>query len=95
MKDIRTALLRWSLSLVLGTSAAALVVRSHRAPLMALGIAETAGAVLLLLPRTRTAGAGLLLLSLLLASGFHALSGERPPAAFLVYAAAIVLVAAP
>jgi hypothetical protein len=92
---MKTTLLRWSLGLVLDAPAVALAVKSHRAPLVALGVAEATGAVLLLVPRTRRAGAGVLLASLLLASGLHALSGELPPAAFLVYAAAIVVVAAP
>lgn len=90
-----TRVLRWSLSLVLGIPAIALVLSAPHAPLIAIGITEAIGALLLLPPRTRRLGAGLLLLALLAAAALHALSGERPPAAFLVYAAAIAVVATP
>jgi CHASE2 domain-containing sensor protein len=56
---------------------------------------EVVGAILLLPRRTRKVGATLLLASLAFACAFHALSGEWPPLAFLVYAPAIVLVATP
>ena len=88
-----TVALRWSLSLVLGTPAVLLAVRSHHAPLVAIGVIEALGAVLLQLRRTRLAGAAFLLLSLACASAFHALSGGLPPASFLVYVAAIAVVA--
>jgi hypothetical protein len=88
-------LLRWSLSLVLGIPAVALIMSSPPVPLIAIGISEAVGALLLLPRRTRLYGGGLLVLSLLAASGFHALSGELPPAAFLVYVAAIAVVAKP
>jgi len=88
-----TVPLRWSLSLVLGIPAVLLAVRSHQAPLVALGITEALGALLLQLRRTRLAGAAFLVLSLACASAFHALSGGLPPASFLVYVAAIAVVA--
>jgi len=90
---MKTTLLRWSLSVALGAPAAALAVGSHRVPLIALGIAEAAGAVLLLPRRTRIVGAALLVSSLSSASVLHALSGELPPLSFLVYVAAIAVVA--
>jgi hypothetical protein len=90
-----TRLLRWSLSLVLGAPAVALAVSSRHVPLIAIGAIEALGALLLQPRRTRLYGAGLLLLSLLGASGFHALSGEPAPAAFVVYVAAIAVAAKP
>lgn len=88
-------LLRWSLSLALGIPAVALAASARHAPLVTLGVIEAVGALLLQPRRTRVYGASLLLVSLLGASGFHALSGEPPPAAFLVYVAAIAVVARP
>jgi hypothetical protein len=90
-----TRVLRWSLSLVLGIPAIALALSARPAPLIAIGVTEAIGAVLLQPPRTRRLGAGLLLLALVAAAVLHALSGDRPPPAFLVYAAAIAVVASP
>jgi hypothetical protein len=90
-----TRLLRWSLSLVLGLPAVALAVNTRHLPLIAIGAVEALGALLLQPRRTRLYGAGLLVLSLLAASGFHAMSGELPPAAFVVYLAAIAVVVKP
>lgn len=86
-------LLRWSLSLALGAPAVALAMRSHQAPLIAIGSIEALGAVLLQPRRTRVVGAALLVLSLLGATAIHALSGELPPPAFFVYVTAIAVVA--
>jgi membrane protease YdiL (CAAX protease family) len=88
-------LLRWSLSLVLGLPAVTLVASAHHAPLIAIGVTEAIGAALLQPRHTRRYGAGLLVLSLLAAAALHALSGESPPLAFLVYVAAIAVVATP
>lgn len=90
---MRKTLLRWSVSLVLGGTAAALAVESHHPPLVALGIVEALGALLLLPQRTRVVGAGLLFVSLLFAIVHHATSRELPPPAFVVYAAAILVAA--
>jgi len=92
---MKTTILRWSLSFALGIPAIALAVRSHHASLIALGVMEAVGAVLLLPRQTRLAAAALLVLSLLCASIVHIHSGEPPPASFLVYGAAIALVATP
>jgi hypothetical protein len=88
-------LLRWSLSLALGIPAVSLAASARHVPLVALGVVEAVGALLLQPRRTRGCGAGLLLASLLGASALHALAGEPPPAAFLVYVAAIAVVARP
>ncbi|MFL5347343.1 MAG: hypothetical protein ACJ8AT_21370 [Hyalangium sp.] len=94
--------LRWSPAIVLGVPALHLAVRSatghegsgHRAWfLLALGAAEAIGAVFLLIPVSRRLAAWALAVILLIASGFHALGGELPPLAFLVYWAAIAVVA--
>jgi hypothetical protein len=86
-------LLRWSVSLVLGSGAAVLVascLRGERpAGLLVLGIAELIAALLFLVPRTLRAG-GLALLAVLVAAvALHATAGEPPPISFAVYAAAI------
>jgi hypothetical protein len=90
-----TRLLRWSLSLALGIPAVSLAASARHVPLVALGVVEAVGALLLQPRRTRIYGAGLLLLSLIAASALHALAGEAPPAAFLIYVAAIAVVARP
>jgi len=92
---MKMALLRWSISLALGAPAVTLAVSSRAIPLMAIGATEAMGAVLLQPRQTRVAGAVLLAASLLAASAFHALSGERPPLAFLVYFAALGVVVKP
>lgn len=86
-------LLRGSLSLVLGVPAIALAVSAPHLPLIAIAATEALGAVLLLPRPTRPYGAALLVLSLVAAAALHALSGERPPAAFVVYVAVIAVVA--
>jgi hypothetical protein len=92
---MKTTLLRWSLSLTLGIPATALLLSSRHLPLIAIGATEALGALLLQPRRTRVVGAAFLLLSLVGACVFHTLAGEAPPAAFLVYVAAIAVVAKP
>lgn len=94
--------LRWSLAIVLGGPALHLAIRSatghegnghHAWFLLALGAAEAIGAVFLLIPRSRRIAAWALAVILLIASGFHVLGGEMPSLAFLVYWAALAVVA--
>ncbi len=96
-----TTLLLWSLSLVLGGQALlvllhSLLGRSTHGPPMALLVvtagAELLGALLLFVPQKRSLGGYLLLASLGLAMVLHVAMGEWPPAAYLVYAAAIRVV---
>ena len=84
--------LRWTLSLALGAPAVALAAASRQVPVIAIGATEAMGAILLQPRRTRMIGAALLLLSLMGASVLHAMLGELPPPAFLVYVAAIAVV---
>ncbi len=91
--------LRWSLAAVLGAGAVLLLVAlaggGHlglHAPLAAaIAVAEVAGAVLLVVPRTRRLGGAVLLATLAAAALLHALAGQVPPLAFVVYAAAIAV----
>jgi hypothetical protein len=93
-------LLRWSLALVLGGSAALLLVSLARgehvgvhAPLaLAIGGAEVLAAVMLLIPRTIRVGGGLLLIVLVCAAALHMLAGKPPPLAFAIYIPAIWVV---
>ena len=90
-------LLRGSLACVLGGSAAlllgSLAAHGHLAsPLTVIGVAELAGAALLLVRPAAAAGAWLLLGTLVVAALFHLAQREVPPAAFLVYAAGILAV---
>jgi hypothetical protein len=94
--------LQWSLAIALGVPAIHLAIKSatghegnghHAWFLLALGSAEAIGAVLLLFPASRRIAAWALAVILLIASGFHALGGETPPLSFLVYWAAIAVVA--
>jgi hypothetical protein len=80
---------------VLGIPAVVLAMSSRQVPLIAIGVIEALGAVLLQPRRARLYGGGLLVLSLVGASGFHAMSGQQPPAAFIVYVAAIAVVVKP
>jgi hypothetical protein len=88
-----STLLRWAISLVLGSGAAVLVascLRGERpAGLLILGIAELVAALLFLVPRTLRAGGLALLAVLIAATALHATAGEPPPIGFAVYAAAI------
>jgi hypothetical protein len=86
-----TMWLRAALVLVLGGGAILLLAHGpHTPPLIALGGSEVVGAVLFAIPRTRWIGGCVLLAVLAAAALFHALSGEVPPPAFLVYGTAIV-----
>jgi hypothetical protein len=91
--------LRWALAMCLGGQALVLAVRvlmHHGQPvLLCLGLLETAGAALLLVPATRRVGAPLLLASLAIAAALHLASREAPPVAFLVYVPAIVVATLP
>ena len=86
-------LLRGSVALVLGVSAARLVVSRLRAGdvgvLLALGACELIAAALFVVPRTHRTGGFALLGVLAAAAALHAAAGELPPISFLVYAAAI------
>jgi len=88
-----STLLRWAISLVLGSGAAALVascLRGERpAGLLVLGVAELIAALLFLVPRTLRAGGVALLAVLVVATALHAAAGEPPPISFAVYVAAI------
>ena len=92
----RIAWLRWSLAIVLAIGAARLLVAIATAghpgvalPMgIAVGAAELAGAVLLLVPASRRAGGTVLLAVLAIAALLHAHAGEAPPLAFAVYATA-------
>ena len=85
--------LRWALAIVLGTGAIVLLVGGPRGPLhLAIGTAELAGALLLLVARTRRAGACVLLAVLAVAAAVHAIGGQVPPLAFVVYAASLAVV---
>jgi hypothetical protein len=91
-------LLRWALAVVLGGQAAVLLADALRATrvhplLVALAAAEVLACVLLVVPRARRGGALLLAATLLFASLLHVSQGESPPAAFVVYLAAILVVA--
>jgi len=89
---MRNTCLRVALVLVLGGGAVLLLAHGpHAPPLVALGVSEALGALLLAIPRTRRLGGCVLLVVLAAAALFHALSGEVPPPAFLVYAAAIAV----
>jgi hypothetical protein len=93
MRDT-TTWLRLALIAVLGGGAVMLLVRGpHAVPHVALGIAELVGAFLLAIPHTRKVGAALLLGVLVTAATLHAFGGEVPPLAFIVYAAALAVVA--
>jgi DoxX-like protein len=93
-------LLRWSLALVLGSGAALLLISlvhgGHPgipSPLAAaVGLAELAGAILFVAPRTTTLGAIGLVASLAAAAIVHVAVGDAPPPAFLVYAAGIAVI---
>lgn len=88
----RITLLRWSLVAVLGIGAGALLVTRPAPPAVALGVAELVGAALLVVPRTRVVGAVLLFAVLAAAAVLHAVLGQVPPIAFVVYAAALAVV---
>jgi hypothetical protein len=94
----RILTLRWSIALVLGVQAGLLLMRTarglHPAGLGILAGAELIGALLLLLARTTRPGAVLLFAALAVAALLHALEGAVPSAAYLVYAAALWVVAA-
>ncbi|HVG61301.1 MAG TPA: hypothetical protein VNA24_22265 [Hyalangium sp.] len=94
-------MLRWSLAIALGVPAIQLVIQTasdregsghHAAFLLALGAAEAIAAAFLLFPRSQRLAAWALAVILLIASGFHALSGQMPPLQFLVYWAAIAVI---
>jgi hypothetical protein len=91
-------LLRWSIALVLGGQAGLLLFHTarglHPAGLGILAGAELIAALVLLLPRTIRPGAVLLFAALAVATLLHALEGGFPPAAYLVHAAALWVVAA-
>ena len=99
----RIAWLRWTLGLVLAVGACGLLVSiaagSHAgvpaAAGVALGASELVAVVLLLVPATRRAGGALVLAVLAAAIAVHAHAGERPPLAFLVYAAATLVTMQP
>jgi hypothetical protein len=61
--------------------------------LIAFGVAEAAGALLFVWPRTIAAGACILVCAFLIAAGVHVL-GHDPPFEHLVYAVAVLVVLA-
>ncbi|MGE5187083.1 MAG: hypothetical protein ACM31C_33770 [Acidobacteriota bacterium] len=83
--------LRWAVAVVLGAGAIRLLAEPPPPLHAAIGLAELAGAALLLASRTRRVGAYVLLAVLACAAVVHALAGEVPPLAFVVYAAALVV----
>lgn len=90
----RLALLRISVSLVLGAQAAVLLARpvAGRLPpalLVALAALELLAALLLLVPKAVRPGALLLLVALAGAAALHLGIGQSPPPAFLICAAAL------
>ena len=98
MASHRVLLLRRSVALVLGVQGGLVLFRTarglHPAGLGILAGTELIAALLLLLPRTIRPGAALLFAVLAVAALLHALEGGGPPAAYLVYAAALWVVAA-
>ena len=89
--------LRWALAGLLGVEAMHLVVATLRSthphpPLLALGALEAVACVLLIPARSRRVGALLLAGTLLFAAALHVERGEHPPAAFIVYLPAILVV---
>jgi hypothetical protein len=91
--------LRWSIGLVLGTQAGILLTHPaghgvHPAVVGALASLEVLAALLVVVPATIVLGAALLLAVLVLAAALHALHGETPPPAYLIYAAALWVIAA-
>jgi hypothetical protein len=85
-------MLRWSLAVVLGGSALLLLVHGAHDPIhVAIGAAEVAGALLLVVPRSRRLGGVVLLTVLAAAAVVHVLHGLAPPLAFVVYAAATLV----
>lgn len=92
-------ILRWSLACVLGGTAALLLhsLAAHgqiASALAAIAAAEVLGASLLFVPAAVGIATRLLLATLLAAALFHVLHRQVPPAAFLVYAAGLLVVAA-
>jgi len=90
----RLRVLHWTVSAVLGFLAGSLLVHEihgggRARGTIAVGIAEVAGALLFVVPATVRIGGALLLLTLAIAAVVHGAMGQAPPAAFLVYAAAI------
>jgi hypothetical protein len=90
-------MLRWSIALVLGFGAAALLVHHDHAGIepavaIALAVVELAFAVLFAIPRTTRPGGFGLLAVLAAAAVVHIAIGQPPPIAFVVYAAAIWVV---
>jgi hypothetical protein len=97
---IPRTLLRWSVALVLGSQAGALIISIVRgehidAPIaaaLALGVVELVAAVVFLVPRAVAVGGVALLATLVAAAIVHLVLGKAPPASFAVYAAALWVV---
>jgi len=92
LRDLR--ILHWTTAAVLGLLAGSLLVHEihgggRARGAIAVGVVEVAGALLFVVPATVRIGGVLLLLSLMTAAAVHGAMGQAPPAAFLVYAAAI------
>ena len=90
----RVRLLHWTTAAVLGFLATSLLVHEihgggRARGAIAVGVVEVAGALLFVVPATVRIGGAVLLLTLIVAAVVHGAMGQAPPAAFLVYAAAI------
>jgi len=92
LRNVRV--LHWTTAAVLGFLAGSLLVHEihgggRARGAIAVGVVEIAGALLFVVPATVRIGGALLLLTLVAAAAVHGAMGQAPPAAFLVYAAAI------
>jgi hypothetical protein len=85
-------LLRWCLGLVLAGKGLVLVLHAESVLVRAAATAEVVAGLLFLAPRTLALGSGLLLAVLAFVAILHGAEGEWPPAAFLIYAAAVSVV---